>query len=125
MIKNKVDIKSIVLYDHTFLFTAYAYDSTFSLKGISSVKMLVESFKEFTSFSGLKPNIAKREIAGSGPVTGVLEAVCSLKTVDLTNDAINPQTTGGLFDPHYVFSRNVSSKERVKPCAVFLLLTLS
>ena len=39
-------------------------------------------------FSGLKPNIAKCKTAGLGPLQGVLEAVCGLITVDLTNDAI-------------------------------------
>ena len=55
---------------------------------MSSVKMLVETFIEFSCFSGLKPNIAKCEIAGLGPQKEFLEAVCGLKTVDLTNDAI-------------------------------------
>ena len=54
LIKNKVDIKSIDLFDNIFLFTAYADESTFFLKDISSVKMLVETFKEFSCFSGLK-----------------------------------------------------------------------
>ena len=58
------------------------------LKDISSVKMLVETFKEFSCFSGLKPNIVKCEIVDLGPLKGALEAVCGLKTVDLTNDAI-------------------------------------
>ena len=88
LIKNKVDIKGIVLYDRTFLFTADADDSTFFFEDISSVKILVETFKEFSCFSGLKPNITKCEIAGLGPLKGVLEAVCGLETVDLTNDAI-------------------------------------
>ena len=50
--------------------------------------MLVETFKELSGFSGLKPNIIKRETAGLGPLKGVLEPVCGLKTVDLTNDTI-------------------------------------
>ena len=32
--------------------------------------MLVETFKEFSRFSGLKPNIAKCEIAGLVPERG-------------------------------------------------------
>ena len=87
LIKNKIDIKCIDLYDDTFLFTAYAYGSTFFLKDISSVKMFVETFKEFSFFPRLKPNIAKWETAGLSPVKGILEAVCGLKTVELTNDA--------------------------------------
>ena len=50
--------------------------------------MLVETFKEFSCFSGLKPNITKCQAAGLGPLKEFLEAVCSLKTADLTNDAI-------------------------------------
>ena len=88
LIKNKVDIKSIDLFDHIFLFTAYADESTFFLKDISSVKMLVETFKEFSCFSGLKWNIAKSENSCLDPLKGVLEAVCGLKTVDLTNNTI-------------------------------------
>ena len=50
--------------------------------------MLVETFEELSCFSDLKPNIRKCEIAGLGPLIGVLEAVYGLKTADLTNDAI-------------------------------------
>ena len=74
LIKNKVDIKGIDLYDHTFLFTA-----------------LVETLKEFSCISGLKPNIAKCKLAGLGPLKVALEAVFGLKTglrIGLTNDAI-------------------------------------
>ena len=87
LIKHKVDVKGIELYDHTFLFTAYSDHSTFFLKDIYSVKVLVETFKEFSCFSGLKPNIPKCKIAGLGLLKGVLEAVFGLKTVDLTIDA--------------------------------------
>ena len=38
LIKNKVDIKGIDLFDDTFLFTAYVDDSTFFLKDMSPVK---------------------------------------------------------------------------------------
>ena len=49
--------------------------------------MIVKIFKEFSSFSILKPNITKCEISGLGPLKGVLEAVCFLKAAYLTNDA--------------------------------------
>ena len=38
LIKNKDNIKGIDLYDHSFLFTAYADDTTFFLKDIVSVR---------------------------------------------------------------------------------------
>ena len=42
---------------------------------------------KFSRFSELKPNITKCEIAGLVSLKGVLETVCGLNTVDLTNDA--------------------------------------
>ena len=50
--------------------------------------MLGEIFKEFSCFSGLNPDITLCKIAGLGVLRGVLEAVCGLKTVELTNGAI-------------------------------------
>ena len=47
LIKNKGNIKGIDLYDHSFLFTAYADDSTFFLKDIVSVRVLIDTFKLF------------------------------------------------------------------------------
>ena len=75
-IKNKVDIKGIDLFDHTFLFTAYAGDSTLKIK---TVKILIETYWKI---------IEKCEITGFTHLEEVLEAVCGLKTADLSNDAI-------------------------------------
>ena len=36
--------------------TAYAGDTTFFLQNIETISILVESFKQFSTFSGLKPN---------------------------------------------------------------------
>ena len=71
-----------------FLYTAYADDSTFFLRDILSLKELINSFNQFYHFSGLKANIGKCEIAGIGSLKGVTEAVCGLKSVDLSNDTI-------------------------------------
>ena len=73
--------KSTDLYNHSFPFTAYADDSTFFLKDISWLKMLVKTLKEFSCFSGLKPNITKCKIVGLGPLKEVSEAVNGLKTI--------------------------------------------
>ena len=50
--------------------------------------MLVEAFKKFSCFSILKPSITKCENAAFAPLKGVLESVCGLETVELTNAAI-------------------------------------
>ena len=70
LIKNKDNVNGIDLYDYSFLFTAYADDSTFFLKGIASVRILVDTFKVFSCIPGLKPNINKCEISGLGILKG-------------------------------------------------------
>ena len=70
------------------MYTAYADDSTFFLRGIPLVKELISSFNQFYLFSSLKINIEKCETAGIGSLKGVTEAVCGLKWVDLSNATI-------------------------------------
>ena len=47
---------------------------------------LGRTFKEFSSFSNLSPNMS--EIAGIGSLKGVETAVCGMKNIDLTKDAV-------------------------------------
>ena len=60
------DKKGIEIFEHCFLYTAYADDTTFFLKDAQSIENLVEIFNTFSLFSGLKPNLTKCEIAGIG-----------------------------------------------------------
>ena len=105
VIENKDNIKGIDLYDHPFLFTAYADDSIFFLKDIVSIRVLIDTFKLFSCFSGLKPNINKCEIAGLGFLKGVQEAVCGLQNIDLTNDAIK------ILGIHFSYNEKFKQKE--------------
>ena len=51
-----------------------------------------------TWLSSLKTSLQlKWKNAGLGPMKGVLEAVCGLKTVELTNDVIN------ILEIHYLY----------------------
>ena len=70
------------------MYTAFTDDSTFFLDDLLSVKNLIDTFKVFSLFSGLNENFSKCEIAGLGSLKGVLEAVCSLKSINLTTDTI-------------------------------------
>ena len=88
LIKNNDDIRGITIFNHTFLYTAFADDSTFFLNDLLSVKNLIDTFTVFSLFSGLKANFSKCEIAGLGSLKGVLEAVCSSKSINLTTDTI-------------------------------------
>ena len=100
-IKSNENIKGIEIFKYVFLYTAYADDSTFFLRDILSVKELINSFNQFYHFSGLKANIGKCEIACIGFLKGVTEAVCGLKSVDLSNDTIK------ILGIHFSYSKKV------------------
>ena len=88
LIKNNDDIRGITVFNHAFSYTAFADDSTFFLNDLLSVKNLIDTFKLFSLFLRLKAKFSKCEIAGVGSLKGVLEAVCGLKSINLTTDTI-------------------------------------
>ena len=49
---------------------------------------LARTFKEFSSFSDLSPNMSKCEITGIGIMKGLQTAVCGMKNIDLTKDTV-------------------------------------
>ena len=61
----------------------------FSINDLLSVKNLINTFKIFSFFSGLKANFSKCEIVGLGSLKKILEAVCSLTSINVTTDTIN------------------------------------
>ena len=76
------------IFDHLFLYAAYADDAMFFLENKESIEKLVKTFTLFPSFLGLKPNISKCIISGLGPLKGVERAVCGMQSVDITREAI-------------------------------------
>ena len=56
---------------NTFLYKAYADDTTLFFKKWSSIKELLNTISLFLSFSGLKPNLSKCKVAGIGLLKGV------------------------------------------------------
>ena len=86
-IKKHPEIKGIEIFEHCFLYTAYA-DDTFFLKDAQSIQNLVEIFNTFSLFSGLKPKLTKCKIAGIGALKGVQVAVCGMKCTDLCDETI-------------------------------------
>ena len=89
MIKNNSKINGLNIFDHIFLYTAYADDATFFLKDIASIQELIKVFLQFFKYSGLKPNISKCSFAGIGNKKGILnKAICEMKGIDLTVDTI-------------------------------------
>ena len=63
VVRNNKDIKSLKTLGNAFLYTAYADDSTLSLKNLGSIKELLNTISLFLSFSGLKSNLSKCKVA--------------------------------------------------------------
>ena len=106
LIKNKDNVNGIDLYDYSFLFTAYADDSTFFLKDIASVRVLVDTFKVSSCFSGLKPKLMC-EIANLGILKGAQEAICGLQNIDLINSTIK------ILGIHFSYNKKFKQRETI------------
>ena len=88
MIKFNKNIHGINIFNHDFLYTAYADDTTFFLKDLDSVKNVSEMLNQFYMVSGLRPNFCKCEIAGIVSLKDAKVALCGLKSLDLTKESI-------------------------------------
>ena len=88
LIKANKRVKGINIFKHTYLYSAYADDTTFFLRYKRSIKELLNTFATFSKYSGLKPNHEKCEIAGIGVLKSVKVAVCGIKCINLCNDTI-------------------------------------
>ena len=88
LIKNKKNIKGIKMFENILLYPAYADDSAFFLKDKNSTKKLENTTNYFSSITGLKPNLSKCEVAGTGALNGVKVAICGIQCTDLTKVAI-------------------------------------
>ena len=86
--KESKKINCLNIFDKTFLYTAYADDTTFFLKDTKSVIELMNIFDTFSKFSGLKPNKSKCEIAGIGVLKGVQVALCGMRCIDLVSNIV-------------------------------------
>ena len=62
---------ALTYFDKTFLYTAYAEDTTFFLKDTKSILELMNIFDTFSKLSGLKSNKRKCEIAVIDALKGV------------------------------------------------------
>ena len=86
--QNNSSIKGIQVFDNVFLYTTYAYDSTFFLKNLASVKKLLDIFSCYSKHSGRKSNFSKCEIAGIGFLKGNDVTMCGIKCVNLQVNTI-------------------------------------
>ena len=88
LIKSNKNIHGINIFNHDFLYTAYAGDTTFFFKYLDSVKNVLEMLNQFYIVSGLRPNFSRCEIAGIGSLKDAKVALCGLKSLDLTKESI-------------------------------------
>ena len=88
LIRTNKNIVGLDIFNNTYTLSAYADDTTFFLKNKESVKFPLENIKMFSNFSGLKPNTLKCEICGIGVKRGEKVALCGMKSVDLTSEAV-------------------------------------
>ena len=89
IVKNNKDIKNLKILGNTFLYTVYGDDLTFFLKkNLVSIKELLNTISLFSSFSSLKTNLSKCEVAGIGLLKVVKVAVYRIKCTDVIKDAV-------------------------------------
>ena len=81
-------MKGINIFEHTYLYSAYAVDTTFFLRDKRSINELLNTFATFSKYSGLKPNLEKCEIAGIGVLKSVKVAIYGMNCIDLCDDTI-------------------------------------
>ena len=108
IIKETLNIEGFEIFQMKFIFTAYTDDTTFFLKNTESIINLLEIFKHFSQFSGLKPNKSKCEMAGTGVQKGVKVALCSMRCVNLHEDTIK------IFRIHYSYNKQLEKDENFK-----------
>ena len=88
MIRKNHNIKGISICNFEYKLTAFADDTTFFCSDLNSAKIIIETFNNFSRYSGLKVNTDKCEICGIGVKRGDVIALCGMKCVDLENDSI-------------------------------------
>ena len=88
LIKPNKDIHDLTFFDRTFLYTAYADGTTFSLKDKESVKKVMNVFHTFSIYSDLKPNKSKCKIAGIGVLKVASMELCEMECMDLTKNLV-------------------------------------
>ena len=102
-IMQNENINGLNIFEKTFLYTAYANDTTFFLKDEKSVIELMKTFDIFSIFSGFKTNKSKCEIAGSSALKGLKLALCGMECIDLMFNAIE------ILGAYYLYDKNLEN----------------
>ena len=88
LIFAKKDVSGLNIFDHEFLYTAYADDTTFFVKDLNSAKEVLINLTLYSNVSELYPNLEKCQIRGIGVLKNVNVALCGMKSVNLMEYSI-------------------------------------
>ena len=88
MLRSNRNIKRLRVLDFEYLLTAYADDTTFFIADIDSVKIIFDTFDNFSMFSGMRVNQSKCELTGIGVKKNELTALAGVANVSLMNNSI-------------------------------------
>ena len=109
------------IFRHECLYTAYADNTTFSLKDRKSIIELMNELNTFSNFSGLKPNKTKCEIAGIGALNGVQVALCGMKCVNLNNKIVKILGVYFSYNKNIQQDKNFSVNYTMKQLCIFFM----
>ena len=76
LIKTNNKIESLNICDCSFLYSAYADDTTLFFKNVLSAIEIIAMIDYFSSYLGLKSDISKCKISGTGALKRVHMALC-------------------------------------------------
>ena len=86
--KKQSKTKSLNIFNHNYVYTAYAGDKILFLNDQKLIREPLKTFKLFSKFSGLKPNILICEDGGICSLKGIKMTVCGIKCIDLATETI-------------------------------------
>ena len=105
-IKENKEIKGLDIFGSEYLCSAYADDTTFFLKKLSSIRELLKVINSYSAYSGLKPNISKCEVAGIGVQKGVKATICGFQCINLKTRATKILGIYFSYDKNIQFENN-------------------
>ena len=104
-IKENKNINGFNIFNHIFMYTEYADDTTFFLEDKESVIEVRKVFDIFSSFYGLKPNKSKCEVARIDALKRAKLAVCGMKCTDLRLNIVK------ILGIHFLCNRKIENNE--------------
>ena len=88
VIKSNQNIDKLGIFEHGFLYTACADDTTFFVKNQTSRIEILKVFDNFSKIFGLKLNKSKCEIAGIGALRGVRVTLRNMQCIKLNGETV-------------------------------------